>query len=373
MAKSLRQKLKDIDRKVHCLECNEKGDGGTIQSIQPGSDNVVINNTDPANPTISVDRGLRSVKAGKGIIVNNNDPDNPTISVDSEVSNFLTEEFVVTSGSGSFSPGDIFPGNLTLAEAFKALLTDVFEPTFPVSVGYSLSNNGMSGSTPLWEVGSPQNLILTSTFNRGQIKGNYHDGEWFPNEINPRTGVVTSHVIDGTTTTASSNTQTKTVSIVTPATASTYLSTVYYGAGMQPKNSQGKDFDLPYLGGNMSASTSIVGGLRTYAGPINSLPTTGSQIRTALLGTSVINRGNTFSYTIGTTTPYYVIAVPVGRVLDSVITANNENQTSLFVKSTTILQLPDYAGVNRPYNVYIANLGDPFLDPVVANVTLKNG
>ena len=32
MAKSLRQKLKDIDRKVHCLECNEKGEG-QIQDI----------------------------------------------------------------------------------------------------------------------------------------------------------------------------------------------------------------------------------------------------------------------------------------------------------------------------------------------------
>ena len=372
MAKSLRQKLKDIDRKVHCLECQESTAGG-VQSIQPGSDNVVINNTDPANPIISVDTGLKSIKAGTGIIVNNNDPKNPIISVDSELSNVLTEEFIVTSGAGSFSPGDSFPGNLTLAEAFKALLTDVFEPTFPVSVGYSLSNNGMSGNTPLWEVGSSQKLILTSSFNRGQIKGNYHDGEWFPNEINPRAGVVTSHVIDGTTTTTSSNTQTKTISIVTPATVSTYLSTVYYGAGMQPKNSQGNDFDLPYSGGNMSASTSIVGGLRTYAGPINSLPTTGSQIRTALLGTSVVNRGNTFNYTIGTTTPFYVIAVPVGRVLESVITANNENQTSLFKKSSIILTVPDAAGTNRDYNVYIADLGDPFTSAITVTVTLKNG
>ena len=367
MAKSLRQKLKDIDRKVHCLECQESTTGG-VQSIQPGSDNVVINNTDPANPIISVDTGLKSVKAGTGIIVNNNDPKNPIISVDSELSNVLTEEFIVTAGAGSFSPGDSFPGNLTLAEAFKAILTDVFEPTFPTNVGYNLSNNSNN-----WEIGSNQTLVLTSSFNRGQIKGNYHDDTWFPSEINPRAGLPSSHVIDGTTYNTTNTTQTKSISIVVPATPTTYYSTVNYGIGMQPKDSQGNDFGTPYLAGNLSASTSVVGGLRTFAGAVNSLPTTGAQIRTALLSTSVVNRGNTFSYTIGTTTPYYVIAIPVGRVLDSVVTANNENQTALFVKSNTIVQVPDYAEVNRPYNVYIADLGDPFSSPVIANVTLKNG
>lgn len=316
---------------------------------------------------------MKFIKAGVGIIVNNSDSKNPIISVDSELSNVLTEEFTVTSGAGSFSPGDSFPGNLTLAEAFKALLTDVFEPTFPVAVGYSLSNNGMSGNTPLWEVGSSQNLRLTSSFNRGQIKGNYHDGKWFPNEINPRAGLPSSHIVDGTTYTTTDIVQVKNIPIVVPATPTTYYSTVNYGIGMQPKDSQGKDFDTPYSGGNMSASTSVVGGLRTYAGSINSLPTTGSQIRTALLNTSVINRPSNFTYIISTTTPFYVIAIPVGRVLDSVITANNENQTSLFKKSSTILTVPDAAGTNRDYNVYIADLGDPFTSAITVTVTLKNG
>ena len=320
-----------------------------------------------------LDEGLKSVKAGTGIIVNNNDPKNPIISVDSKLLNVLTEEFIVTSGAGSFRPGDSFPGNLTLAGAFKALLTDVFEPTFPIPVGYSLSNNGMSGSTPLWEVGSSQNLRLTSSFNRGQIKGNYHDGEWFPDEINPRAGLPSSHIVDGTTYTTTDTVQVKNIPIVVPATSTTYYSTVNYGIGIQPKDSEGKDFDLPYSGGNMSASTSIVGGLNTYAGPINSLPTTGSQIRTALLNTSVLNRPNKFDYTMSTTTPFYVIATPVGRVLGSVITANNENQTSLFKKSSTILTVPDAAGTNRDYNVYMADLGDPFTSAITVTITLKNG
>lgn len=364
-------RLQRILQQIWCKikELENGGSSGTIQSIQPGSDNVIINSSDPANPSITViDNGVQTVNQGTGVIVDNTDPQNPIISIDSEFTDVLTEEFTVTVGAGSYNPGELFPGGMTLAEAFKSLLTDVFEPTFPVNVGYSLTNNSNN-----WEVGSPQTLMLTSNFNRGQIRGNYHDDEWFPNEINPRAGIITSHVIDGTTYTTSANPQTKSISIVTPLTATTYLSTVNYQAGMQPKDSQGNDFGVPYPGGNMSASTSVIGGLRTYAGAVNSIPTTGSQIRTALLGTSAVNRANTFSYTIGTTTPYYVIAVPVGRVLDSVITSNFENQTSLFVKSTTILQLPDFAGVNRPYNVYIADLGDPFADPVVANVTLKNG
>ena len=51
MAKSLRDKLKEIDRKVHCLECNDDGGGG-IQSIQPGA-NITVDNTDPKNPANS--------------------------------------------------------------------------------------------------------------------------------------------------------------------------------------------------------------------------------------------------------------------------------------------------------------------------------
>ena len=360
--------IDNSDPKNPIISSTGGGGSGTLKSIQSGSNNVTIDNSDRANPVISVDEGLKSVKAGTGIIVNNDDPKNPIISVDSELSNVLTEEFIVTSGAGSFSPGDSFPGNLTLAEAFKALLTDVFEPSFPVNVGYSLTNNSNN-----WEVGSPQNLILTSSFNRGQIKGNYHDGEWFPNEINPRAGVITSHIIDGTTYTTSANPQTKSISIVTPATSTQYFSTVNYQAGIQPKDSQGNDFGTPYLAGNLSASTSVVGGLRTFAGAINSLPTTGSQIRTALLNTSVVNRPNNFAYTMSTTTPFYVIAVPVGRVLESVITANNENQTSLFKKSSTILTVPDAAGTNRDYNVYIADLGDPFTSAITVTITLKNG
>ena len=364
-------RLQRILQQIWCKikELENGGVGGGIESVQPGSINVSIDTTDPANPSISVeDNGVQSVVQGTGVIVDNTDPRNPIVNIDSEFTDVLTEEFIVTTGAGSYNPGDTFPGGMTLAEAFKSLLTDVFEPTFPVNVEYSLSNNSNN-----WEVGSPQTLNLTSNFNRGQIRGNYHDDAWFANAINPRAGIITSHIIDGTTYTTSGNPQTKSISIVTPATSTQYFSTVNYQAGMQPKDSQGNDFGLPFPSGNMSASTSVIGGLRTYAGAVNSIPTTGSQIRTALLGTSVVNRGNTFNYTIGTTTPFYVIAVPVGRVLDSVITGNNENQTSLFVKSTTIVQLPDFAGVNRPYNVYVADLGDPFADPVVANVTLKKG
>ena len=57
MAKSLREELSSMKRKIRCIQCNESNSGiGGIQSIQAG-ENVSVDATDPLNPIVSATGG----------------------------------------------------------------------------------------------------------------------------------------------------------------------------------------------------------------------------------------------------------------------------------------------------------------------------
>ena len=57
MAKSLREELSSMKRKIRCIQCNENDSGGGIQSIQEG-ENIAVDSTDPLNPIVSATGGL---------------------------------------------------------------------------------------------------------------------------------------------------------------------------------------------------------------------------------------------------------------------------------------------------------------------------
>ena len=56
MAKSLREELSSMKRKIRCIQCNENDSGGGIQSIQEG-ENIAVDSTDPLNPIVSATGG----------------------------------------------------------------------------------------------------------------------------------------------------------------------------------------------------------------------------------------------------------------------------------------------------------------------------
>lgn len=114
-------------------------------------------------------------------------------------------------------------------------------------------------------------------------------------------------------------------------------------------------------------------GYRRYSGSMSSLPTTGNQIRTALLSSSVINTSDSFSFSSGTTNNIFVIAV-VGKIITNVLnTTANENLTSGFILSSEITSTPDGGGNPVATRVYIMQNGSPFPSNQNLQVTLTNG
>lgn len=320
--------------KIKKIENN--GTGGGIQSVQPGT-NIDVDNTDPKNPVVSA--------TGGGV----------------------TEEFLVSKGAGSFDPGETFPANMTLAQAFKALLTDLFTPVF-TAPSFSMSNN--SG---VKEVGETLTLNLTGTFNRGEIKGKSVSGTWNPG-VNQdfRAGLPTKYTIDGTEYITSALSQTKPIaSFLIPSGTTTYNGSVNYSAGPQPLDSNGDNYQTPLAAGTLNSSTTVTGYLRRFAGSVAAEPTTGAEVRTSLLSSSVLNTGNTFGFTTGTTNKTFVVAVPSNKtLLNAVNSGTNENLTTGFILSG-ITNVPDAAGTNRPYKVYILTSAVPFSTNYTINITVS--
>lgn len=333
-----------IVRQLQLIWCKIKNiesgsTGGGIQSVQPGT-NVTVDNTDPFNPIVNSTGGGEES---------------------------LTEEFVVTAGAGAYDNGDLFPGGMTLAQAMESLLTDTFYPTF-VAPSFSLTNN--SG---LKEVGDTISLNLTGSFDRGQIRGAIVGTSWNPNSPqNPRAGLPESYTIDGTVYTTTALSQLKNiVSYVVPMGSSTFNGSVTYSAGPQPKDSTGVNYSTPLPAGTLSNTTTVTGYLRRYAGPLSTVPTTGTEVRTALLGTSVLNTANSFTFTTGTVERIFAIAIPNTKNLVNVTNAGtNENLTSGFVL-TGITTIPDAGGTNRSYKVYVMENAVPFSNNYTINVTLS--
>ena len=331
--------LRRIWCKIKSIEAG--GTGGGIQSVQPGT-NITVDNTDPLNPIVNSTGGGGSEEP-------------------------LTEEFIVTAGAGAYDNGDLFPAGMTLAQAMESLLTDTFYPTF-VAPSFSLTNN--SG---LKEVGDTISLNLTGAFDRGLIKGAIVGTSWNPNSSqNPRAGLPVSYTIDGTVYTTTALTQLKNiVSYVVPMGANTFNGSVSYSQGPQPTDSTGANYSTPLPAGTLSSTTTVTGYLRRYAGPISTIPTTGAQVRTALLGTSVLNTANSFTFTTGTVERIFAIAIPSTKNLVNVTNAGtNENLTSGFVL-TGITTVPDAGGTNRSYKVYVMENAVPFSNNYTINVTLS--
>lgn len=129
------------------------------------------------------------------------------------------------------------------------------------------------------------------------------------------------------------------------------------------KNTQGNTLQRTYT---------LNFGYRRYAGSMDTNPTTGAQIRTTLLSSSVINTANSFSFQSGTTNKIFVVAVENGKKLVSVQnTTTNEDMTYGFVLSE-ITTIPDAAGNPVTSKVYVFQMAVPYGSNCNLLVTLSN-
>ena len=158
-----------------------------------------------------------------------------------------------TVSAGAINIGDVVPSGLNLQGFAETLLLKTYYPTF-VNPSFSLSNNAGAYN----EVGQLVNVLLTFSFDRGQILGSLVSGIWNSSSVqNNRAGAASTYTLDGNV--QLGNTLTVTNHVTTQG-MNTFSGIVSYLQGPQPINSLSTGYSSPYpAGSSPSQSTSYEG------------------------------------------------------------------------------------------------------------------
>ena len=243
MAKSLRQKLKDIDRKVHCLECNEKGEG-QIQDIIAG-ENIIIDKTDPRNPVISSDTG-----SGK-----------------------FTSDILLAYTFGKYPAGSVLPSN---GKSTEEIVKDAYQGVLDANIVNPTFTFTRNNSNAIFEVGSTLAQQFTGTYNAGAIYGKMIGGTWKTNadpanKQADRAGALQSMTLDGETFTDGVSPKTKNSSRVITLGNNVFNGSANFLAGTaKPKRSDDSEYGAVYTTPlTLSSSISVTGLIPYFYGIIN--------------------------------------------------------------------------------------------------------
>lgn len=113
---------------------------------------------------------------------------------------------------------------------------------------------------------------------------------------------------------------------------------------------------------------------KSYYGATASSPTNSAQVKALPSSRNhITGASNTWTFTSGTTLTKWVIALPPGSTLNSVIDTGNLNVdiTSQFI-NTGIINVTDAGGTNRAYNIYEYNTGVPYPVSTTFSVNTTN-
>ena len=166
-----------------------------------------------------------------------------------------TDIVVATTTVGAINAGEIVPAGTNIQELTELLLNKTFYPTF-VNPTFGLTNNA-----GLREVGSSFSVTLTFNFNRGQILGKLDNGIWNPTMLQDYiAGIATSYLLNGV---SGSNNSTA-FNVTTILGTNTLNGSVTYGAGAQPKDSKGNNFESPFPVGTSPVQSTSFEGIYPY-------------------------------------------------------------------------------------------------------------
>ena len=166
-----------------------------------------------------------------------------------------TDNVVATTTVGAINAGETVPVGTNIQELTELLLNKTFYPTF-VNSTFGLTNNA-----GLREVGSSFNVTLTFNFDRGKILGKLDNGIWNPTMLQDyRAGAATSYLLNGV---SSSNNSTA-FNVTTILGTNTLNGSVTYGAGAQPKDSKGNNFESPFPAGTSPVQSTSFEGIYPY-------------------------------------------------------------------------------------------------------------
>lgn len=183
----------------------------------------------------------------------------------------------------------------------KTLYPSIEEPTF------SLKNN----VTGLKEVGSSLDVELTFTFTKGRIVGNLDGNGWDKDLFQgDRAGDAISYTFNGITPTQSNN---KTVTVIVTFGINTLTGSVTYGAGAQPKDSKGENYDIQLSGGTSQQTTTFTGFYPCFYYKSTSQITPNSMKNEIANGNAnklLVNSSTSFTVDFKATGQYVAIAYP---------------------------------------------------------------
>ena len=209
---------------------------------------------------------------------------------------------------GAILAQQIIPIGTNLQEFATLLLKKTFNPTL-TGPTFSLTNN--AGTR---EVGTSASFNLSFNFNRGNILGASVGGVWQPTTSQgSRAGTATSWTINGITQSGAGGNVLSVSPVLVPG-GNTFAGTVTYGAGIQPLNSIGGNFDSPLAGGTSPAQSTAVTGIYPYFWYKSSSPITAANMQTFIAnGTAtkvLLSSTGTITIDFDATGQYLAFAYP---------------------------------------------------------------
>lgn len=250
----------------------------------------------------------------------------------------LEEELVTSVAVGGIKSGTTYEEGTSLETLFRDMLNPVAYPTL-TNPSASLSATGAK----LLETGATLNTTFTLTLNRGSINPQYTA------ESPYRSGVATSYTFDGETTTT--NTFAKTIT----SAKTSYQGSIAYEAGVQPKDSTGKDYNSPLPAGSVNSNTVSY----EFVDPIYANTSNIATVaKLALVSKSAKQKEFSFpAQTVANPEQFHISASWTITAIESLnpMSGKWEDCSSEFTQGTTTH--PDAAGNDVSYKTYTDNRG----------------
>lgn len=270
----------------------------------------------------------------------------------SDVLDQVTDSLRLGGGGGSSnytgtSPTTITVGGLNAGTNISAYSTSqVLQAIVSPYQNPSFSSFNVTGQATTVEVGTT--LSGSKTFTWG---------------INNNSGVVTTLDIYD-------NTGLATLATNTPndGTQAVTIATYQLNANGTTQSWKGIAHNTSPIGNINSGNFSVTSRFYKFWGTATSSPTTSTNVR-ALTNSAFHTGASTFTLATGTTAIKFVVALPPGVTISSVIDTGNLNAdiTASFVLTGTVNVL-DAGSTSRAYNIYEYNIGAPY--PTSSNLSI---
>lgn len=239
---------------------------------------------------------------------------------------------------GGIESGTTYPAGTTFEQMFRDLLNPTAYPTL-TAPSATLTATGAK----LLEAGSTLSTVMTLTFSRGSINPAYGTSGY-------RSGEATGYSLDGGASQAEN-----TFNVTVTSAKTSYQGAVSYGAGEQPKDSKGEDYDSPLAAGSVNSNT------LTYEF-VDALWANTANIAT-VAKLSLVSKSakvKQFDFPAQTTTNPETFDVPASWTVTAVEVKNDlsgqwENASSQFAVTDTSHN--DAAGSSVAYKRYSFSLG----------------